>query len=365
MATPKASQFVLKMKINFEKLAKKSVRAGAAYSSARSLVREASIFLDANENAFGSVIPKISGVDLSRYPDPLAEKLRVAFGKFSGVSANKIIVGNGSDEIIWLLLLAFVEANEEILTFIPTFSMYRVFGQLLGLKVAEVPLESDYSLDVRKFLKKISAKTKLIFLCSPNNPTGQALPLETIEKVLKTGKLVVLDEAYIEFAPEKSATKLLVKYPNLIILRTFSKAWGLAGLRVGCGLMDPAAIAILQKVRAPYSVDRLSQELAIRSLANFSKMKKTVKKILTEKEKLAEKFWDLGLTVFPSDANFLLVRFPDGVKAKTIYEKLVKQFGLVVRDFSNKKLLENCMRITVGTSAENVKLISALKKTLK
>lgn len=353
------------MKINFEKLAKKSVRAGTAYSSARSLVRSAKIFLDANENAFGSVLPKFPGVDLSRYPDPLAEELRQKFGKFVGVPANKILVGNGSDEIIWLLLLAFVEVNEEVLTFTPTFSMYRVFAELLGLRVREVALEADYSLDTAKFLKQISAKTKLIFLCSPNNPTGQVLPREQLEPILKTGKLVVLDEAYIEFAPDKSAVALLRKFPNLIILRTFSKAWGLAGLRVGCGLMDPAAIAVLQKVRAPYSVDALSQRLAIDALVCVNSMKIMVKEILAEKEKLAIRFWELGLFVFPSDANFLLVRFPPKVNASKVCEKLLKQFGIVVRDFSRQKGLKNCIRITVGTFAENEKLTAALKKILK
>jgi histidinol-phosphate aminotransferase len=350
---------------SFEKLAKKSVRNSPAYSSARSLVRKAQIFLDANENAFGSVLPKFSGVELSRYPDPLAEKLRVAFGKFAGVPAKKVLVGNGSDEIIWLLFLAFVEEKEEVLTFAPTFSMYRVFAQLLGLKVSEIKLEKDYSLDTDKFLKKISAKTKLIFLCSPNNPTGQILPLADIEKILRLKKIVVVDEAYIEFAPEKSAVRLLKKYPNLIVLRTFSKAWGLAGLRVGVALADPAAIAILQKVRAPYSVDALAQKLAIDVLARSAKMKATVKKILAEKEKLTAKLWSLGLIVFPSDANFVLVQFPPRASATAIYEKLVQNFGLVTRDFSSKKLLENCVRITVGTPAENAELISALGKVLK
>jgi histidinol-phosphate aminotransferase len=353
------------MKINFAQLAKKSVRNSPAYSSARSLVQEASIFLDANENALGSVLPKVSGVELSRYPDPLANKLREKLAKFVGVSKNKILLGNGSDEIIWLLLLAFVEANEEILTVTPTFSMYRVFAELLGLKVREVSLESDYSLNSKKFLVQVSAKTKLIFLCSPNNPTGQTIPLADLEKILKTRKLVVLDEAYVEFAPDKSAIKLLSKFPNLIILRTFSKAWALAGLRLGYGLMDSAAIEILQKVRAPYSVDSLSQKLAIEVLGKSKKMEAGDKKILIEKEKLSERLWQLGLIVFPSEANFLLLRFPSKISVSLIQKKLIKEFGIVVRDFSNKKLLENCLRITIGTPNENAKLISALKKILK
>lgn len=321
--------------------------------------------MDANENAFGSTIPKIAGVDLSRYPDPLAEKLRVEFGKFAGVSAKKVIVGNGSDEIIWLILLAFVEADEEVLTFTPTFSMYRVFANLLGLRVREASFETNFMLDTEKFISKISAKTKLIFLCSPNNPTGQVLPLADIEKILRSKKIVVVDEAYIEFAPEKSSVRLLAKYPNLIVLRTFSKAWGLAGLRIGCALADLAAIAILQKVRAPYSVDSLSQKFALDALKNSAKMMATVKKILAEKEKLTAKLWSLGFTVFPSDTNFVLVKFPPEISAAAIQKKLLQNFGIVVRDFSNKKLLANCVRITVGTSAENSKLLAALTKILK
>jgi len=353
------------MKINFQKLAKKSVQRGTAYSSARSLVKNAKIFLDANENSFGSVLSKISKVELSRYPDPLAEKLRIKFGKFTNVPARKVFVGNGTDEIIWLILLAFVEADEEILTFAPTFSMYRVFAELLDLRVREVSLEPDFSLNIDKFLKKISAKTKLIFLCSPNNPTGQILPKSDLEKILASGKIIVLDEAYIEFAPGKSVTKLLTEYPNLIVLRTFSKAWGLAGLRVGCGLMDPAAIAVLAKVRAPYSVDALSQKFALDALSNSKKMVATVKKILAEKEKLTAQLWFLGLIVFPSDANFVLVQFPPEVSASRIQKKLLVKFGIVIRDFSDKKLLHNCLRITIGTPVENSRFLTALTKIIK
>ena len=350
------------MKINLKNLAKKSVRRAAAYSSARSLVQNAKVFLDANENSLGSVLGKISNVDLSRYPDPMAEELRKALATYAKVKPSQVLVGNGSDEIIWLLLLSFVEANEEILTFTPTFSMYRVFADLLGLRVKEVSLESDYSLDVQNLLKKVSAKTKIVFLCSPNNPTGQTIPLTDIEKILKSRKIVVVDEAYIEFALRKSCKKLLKKYPNLVVLRTFSKAWGLAGLRMGYALADAEVVKILAKVRAPYSVDALSQILALQALKKQKQMEMGVKKILAEREKLSEALWKLGLIVFPSDANFLLVQFPAKVRATKIYDKLVKRFGIVVRDFSKSPLLRNCLRITVGSQAENKKLINALGK---
>ncbi|MFH0776215.1 MAG: histidinol-phosphate transaminase [Patescibacteria group bacterium] len=356
------------MKINFSKLAKRSVQTSPAYSSARSLVAQDKglrnkdkVFLDANENAFGSVIPKIAGVDLSRYPDPLAEKLRAQLAKFVGVAPKNILVGNGSDEIIWLLLLGFVEAQEEILTFAPTFSMYRVFAELLGLKVVEVPLAKNYSLDTQKFLAKISAKTKLIFLCSPNNPTGQTVPLAALEKILARGKITIVDEAYIDFAPGKSALRLLKKYPNLIILRTFSKAWGLAGLRVGFGVMRSEAVDILKKVRAPYSVDALSQKLAGDALKNSAKMQMTVKKILTERKKLIQNLTQLGIKIFPTDANFLLAQFPTKVSASKVQQTLLQKFGIVLRDFSKNANLQNCIRITVGSQKENEELLRALK----
>jgi len=341
------------------------VRNSLAYSSARSLITSAKIFLDANENSLGSVLGEVAGVELNRYPDPFAENLRKELARYVKVKPNQILVGNGSDEIIWLLLLSFVEANEEILTFTPTFSMYRVFANLLGLRVREASLEKDFSLDAEKFLAAISKKTKLVFLCSPNNPTGRTIPLADVEKILRAKKIVVVDEAYIEFSPQKSVVPLLKKYSNLVILRTFSKAWGLAGLRVGYGLMDSQIVEILAKVRSPYSVDALSQKLAEKALNLQKKMEAGVQKILAEREKLAGKLRDLGLTVFLSDANFLLIKFSPEINATKIYENLIKKYGIVARDFSAKKSLENCLRITVGSPTENTKLISAIKKILK
>lgn len=348
-----------------QKLVKKSVRRSPAYSSARSLVKQAKIFLDANENSLGSVLTDIQKIELNRYPDPLSESLQKKLAKYTKVKPNQILVGNGSDEIIWLLLLSFVENNEEILTFTPTFSMYKVFAELAGLKVQEVPLEKDLTLDVAKLLKKVNAKTKIIFLCSPNNPTAQTIPVKDVEKVAKKFKgLVVMDEAYIEFSPQKSCQKLLKKYQNLVILRTFSKAWGLAGLRVGYALGSPEVVDALAKVRAPYSVDALSQALAEKALTKRRRMEITAKKIISERERLTKRLWDLGLIVFPSDANFLLVKFPAKFRATKIYEELVKKSGIVARDFSQKLGLRNCLRITVGSSAEDVKLITALKRIL-
>ncbi len=347
-----------------QQLVRPQVRQLAGYVSARHLTQSAKIFLDANENAFGSVLKKVEGVELNRYPDPLADSLRSKLAKYTKVRSSQIIVGNGSDELIWLTLFAFVAADEEVIIIPPTFSMYRVFAELAGAKVKQVPLDSTFTLDPAKVLATISAKTKVIFLCSPNNPTGQALPIKTVEKIVKQSKrIVIVDEAYIEFCPRRTVKSLLKKYPNLVILRTFSKAWGLAGLRVGYALSSPEVIEILAKVRAPYSVDTLSQKLATKALNKQKQMEVGVKKILSEREQLKNNLKRLGLTVSPSDANFLLVRFPRGQAAAKIQQSLSKKFGIVVRDFDSPQL-KNCLRITVGTTVENQKLTVALKKLL-
>ena len=349
-----------------QKLIRPNVRKMSGYVSARHLAQKAKIFLDANENALGSFLGKIEGVDPSRYPDPFADSLRSKLAKYLGAEPAKILVGNGSDEIIWLLLFAFVEKSENIVVMSPTFSMYQVAANLIGAQTKKVLLEEDYSLDPKKILKAVNKKTKLIFLCSPNNPTAQALHIPAIEEIAKKSKkIVVVDEAYIEFCPGKTALKLLKKYPNLVILRTFSKAWGLAGIRVGYGIASEEIIEVLAKVRAPYSADVLSTKLAEKALSMPNKMRTSVKKLLAEREKLTKQFWKLGLTVFPSDANFLLIKFPSSINAKKIYQMLVKKYGIVLRDFSSKTLLNNCVRVTVGNSIENKKLITSLKKLLK
>lgn len=346
-----------------QNLVRPRVLAMPGYVSARHLAKRGKIFLDANENAFGSVLPKIAGITLNRYPDPLADSLRSKLAVYAGVKSAQILIGNGSDEIIWLLLFAFLGVKDEVVIPTPTFAMYEVFAGLTEGVVKKVALESDYSLNTDKVLQAVTKKTKLIFLCSPNNPTGQVLPLADIEKILKKSqKLVVVDEAYIEFAPAKTAVKLLKKYPNLLILRTFSKAWGLAGLRVGYALGNPEVIKILAKLRAPYSVDALSARLAEQALGKKAKMQEFVRKIVVERKKLMVELSELGLKVFPSDANFLLVKFSDSAK---VQQGLLKQAGIVIRDFGTKPGLNNCARITIGTSAENAKLVSSLKKILK
>lgn len=360
-----------------QKFVRPELRRLSGYISARHLAKEIAdeeserktkrkmIYLDANENPFGSVLGKIAGVELSRYPDPYAESLRAKLARYVSVKPEQILIGNGSDEIIWLLLFAFVAPRDEVVVMEPSFAMYRIFAELAGARVRSIALESNYSLDAQKLLKTVNAKTKIIFLCSPNNPTGNVLPLADVEKIVRVSKkLVVVDEAYIEFAPGSSALRLLKKYPNLILLRTFSKAWGLAGLRVGYALGDKEIIQTLQKVRAPYSVDVLAASLAERALTKRKQMEMSVRKIIVERKKLEMALKKMSLKIFPSVANFVLVRFPMKWNASTIQQTLSKKFGLIVRDF-NKPGLENCFRVTVGTPRENELLLTALKQVLK
>lgn len=350
-----------------QKLVRPNVRKLAGYVSARHLTQRAEIFLDANETAFDAKIAT-SGLlkNLNRYPDPLADSLRQKLATAVGIHQNQILVGNGSDELIWLTLFAFAAVRENILVSEPTFSMYEVFAKLAGVNVKKVPLEKDFSFDSSKILKAINGKTKIIFLCSPNNPTGRAIPRADIEKIVKLSKkIVVVDEAYIEFVPRKSVASLVKRYPNLIVLRTFSKAWGLAGARIGYALASREIIEILAKIRAPYSVDSISARLAERTLGQRKKMETNVAKILCERDRVAQQLGEFSCEIFPSDANFLLVKFSRKKSAHKIFEKLSKNFGIVVRDFSSKKYLKNCLRITIGTPAENIQLLFALKKLLK
>jgi histidinol-phosphate aminotransferase len=348
-------------------LPRSSVRKTSGYVSARHLAQSAQIFLDANENSFGSVIGKKFGVGLNRYPDPFADAVRVRLARYMQIPKENILIGNGSDEIIWLTLLAFLNSGERVLIFEPTFAMYRVFAEILEARVENLGLTENFE-------PKIPARppqAKIAFFCTPNNPTGQVLAPEKILAFAKKFRgLVVVDEAYGEFAEEKMLSRQLCPtlgggWPqNLVILRTFSKAWGLAGVRCGYAVATPEIITTLKKVRAPYSVNTVTQKIILAALQKEGVMKKMVRKILTEREKLACGLENLGLTVFPSDANFLLVRFPPKISSTKVYNTLVQKHGLVVRDFGSHPLLKNCLRITVGTPKENAVLLAALRKIL-
>ncbi|MEK7161385.1 MAG: histidinol-phosphate transaminase, partial [Patescibacteria group bacterium] len=338
-------------------LIRSNLRGFKPYSSARSLYQKG-IFMDANENSLGSVINESIDKGLNRYPDPYSLDLRKALGKFLGISEKNIFVGNGSDEAIDLLIRLFVEPGEEIIIMEPTYGMYKVAAEVAGVAIKNISLASDFQVDIPNLLSQVSSKTKIIFCCSPNNPTGTLIQPEELEKICGNFRgIVVVDEAYVEFASKPSLIGKISSLENLIILRTFSKAWGLAGIRVGYAVAHEAAIEYLNKIKPPYNLNRVSSKIAIQALQQYPKMLEFKTLILREREKLALELTKLGFIVFSSEANFLLVRYPN---ASLIAKKLAEDFGIIVRDFNSKPKLENCIRISIGTPEQNQLLIKNL-----
>ena len=342
-------------------LVRSNLRNFKPYSSARSLYQKG-VFMDANENSLGSVISTEYISELNRYPDPLSMDLRKALGEFLDISEKNIFVGSGSDEIIDLLIRLFVEQDEEIIVIEPTYGMYKVAAEVAGVNIKNLLLKPDFQIDIPNLLSEINSKTKIIFLCSPNNPTGTLVNLEDVETICKSFKgIVVVDEAYIEFASKSSLVKEIPNIENLVVLRTFSKAWGLAGIRVGYAVAQGVVIEYLNKIKLPYNLNRISSGLAIEALKNYQKMLEFKTVILKEREKLAEKLTNLGFKVFPSEANFLLVKYPN---ASDITKRLAVNYGIIIRDFNSKPLLKDCVRISVGTPEQNDLLIKSLTEIL-
>lgn len=337
---------------DINKITRENIKALKPYSSARDEFDGlAKISLDANENPFG--------FGLNRYPDASLPRLKKAFSNFRGVDSNQLIFGNGSDEIIDLLIRAFCEPKaDKILTFTPGFSMYEVCANVSNVEVIKQPLTDDFQIDldgIQPYLK--DENMKLIFICSPNNPTGNVIEKDTILSIAKSfSGLVVVDEAYIDFGGESLAGR---EIPNLFIMQTFSKALGLAGMRLGVGIGQTEIIEVLNKIKPPYNINSLTEEKAIEALGRPEEIKGQTDKIISEREKLQDQLVKIERInkVYPSDANFLLVEFDDAKKA---YGKLIKK-GIVVRDRSG--LIPNTLRITIGTTKENQQLISALKDT--
>lgn len=325
------------------------------YASARDEFKgEADIFLDANENPYPS--------PYNRYPDPLQWRVKEQLGKIKGVGPERIFLGNGSDEAIDLLIRAFCEPNNDsILITEPTYGMYAVCADVNAVKIQKALLTPEFDLDLDVISKSVDTSTKIIFLCSPNNPTGNLLSRDKIVSLLNNfSNIVVIDEAYIDFAGSKSFVLELDKYPNLVILQTFSKAWGLAGLRLGMCFGSTEVIDILNKIKYPYNVNIQTQELAIDALKKEELKNEWVNEIVTQRKKMESDLLTLPVTekVYPSDANFLLVKVKE---AFTIYQRLMN-IGIIVRDRSRVALCNGCLRITVGTPEENDRLINELKK---
>jgi histidinol-phosphate aminotransferase len=318
------------------------------------------IFLDANENPLGS----ITGEPYNRYPDPYQKDLKKKIAGIKDVRPEQIFLGNGSDEAIDLLIRATcTPRTDEIILLPPTYGMYEVSASINDVPLVKVLLTPDFQIDLPATLQAIGEHpgAKLIFICSPNNPTGNCLRTNDILQILDAFPgLVIVDEAYIDFSEEASFTARLDRFPNLVVLQTFSKAWGLASLRLGMAFASPEIIAVLNKLKPPYNINGITQQLVYGSLHNLTSKEKMVDEILEQRAWLEAQCRQLPLVekVYPSDANFLLVKVGD---AKAVYRYLVEK-KIIVRDRSSVKLCEGCLRITVGTSEENQHLLQSLQQ---
>ena len=341
---------------NINNIIRSNVKAMKAYSSARDEFQEINnnfIFLDANENPFDN--------GLNRYPDPLQRNVKAVLSQLKNFPADQILLGNGSDEVLDLIFRAFCEPNQDnVISISPSYGMYSVLANLNAIEYRKSLLnKSDFQPNVKDIFNKIDDNTKMIFLCSPNNPTGEIIKKEYILEILQNfNGLVIIDEAYIDFSDEKSWLEEIKNYPNLIVIQTLSKAFGLAGIRLGILYASAEIIAVLNKIKPPYNINQLTQEKALEILNDYDKIKLSTKTILNQKqylEKALQKFSFIE-KIYPSDANFILIKVDNATER---YNELIKK-GIVIRNRTNDDLCENCLRITVGTKEENEKLISQL-----
>ncbi|MDE3184560.1 MAG: histidinol-phosphate transaminase [Bacteroidota bacterium] len=346
-------------RLNLYDLVRENIKKLKPYSSARSEFRgNAEVFLDANENSYGSPLDE----NFNRYPDPLQWKLKQEISKIKGVPPQNIFIGNGSDEVIDIAFRIFCEPGKDnVIICPPTYGMYKVCANINDVEAKEVLLTKDFQLDVEGVLAAIDSHTKLLFICSPNNPTGNNFNRLDIEFLLNNFPgIVLIDEAYINFSRQKSFLQELTEYENLIVMHTLSKAWGLAALRLGLGFASEVLIDLFNKVKPPYNINGSSQQLGIKALEQINEVNENIKNTVTQRgflEQELEKF-DFIKIIYPSDSNFILVKVIDADK---LYQYLLLQ-GIIVRNRSNEPLCDNCIRITVGTQSENKKLLNALKK---
>lgn len=347
-----------------ENLVRKNILKLKPYTSARDSFLEG-VLMDANENSLGSVIEDEHNLQLNRYPDPAQNKLREKLADYLKVSTKKLFFGVGSDEIIDLLIRIFCEPKKDtVLIPEPTYGMYKVSCDVNDVKTISVPLTKNFQVDVRATLSAIQKNTKMIFLCSPNNPTGNLLSKNNVTKILKSFKgIVVIDEAYIDFNENKSFLPELKKYSNLVITRTFSKAWGLAGIRCGYSIADEEITNLLFKVKAPYNLNKLTANSILDALSHTKQKDKFVKKLNSERDKLISELKQIKEVkkILITDANFITFRINN---ANEVFTKLANE-GVIIRNRSNQLNLENCLRVSVGTPSENKKFIKTLKKVLK
>ena len=337
-------------------LIRENIKSLEAYSSARDEFKAMSsefVFIDANENPFDT--------GLNRYPDPQQNLVKEALSKIKGISKEQILLGNGSDEVLDLIFRVFCEPREDnVIVLPPTYGMYEVLANTNAIELVKIPLVENFQPNVKEIVKVQDAKTKLLFLCSPNNPTANSFDATSIETLIKEfNGIVVIDEAYIDFSIKDSWLGRLDEFPNLIVTQTLSKAYGLASIRLGICYASKEIISILNKIKPPYNVNQLTQDVALQSLLNQEKVKNNITAIISERNQLIRDLENVEIVekVYSSDANFLLVQVDD---ATLRYKQLVK-LGIIVRNRTTQILCDNCLRFTVGTRDENKKLINTLK----
>lgn len=324
------------------------------YSSARDEFQgDSAVFLDANESPFGTGV--------NRYPDPLQRRLKERIAAIRGVDAERIFLGNGSDEVLDLVFRAYCEPGQDnVIILPPTYGMYKVLADLNGVECREVLLTPDFQPDADAILATADSHSKVLFLCSPNNPSGNAFSEEGMERLLRGFKgLVVVDEAYIDFCAERTLLPRLAEFPNLIVTQTLSKAFGLAGIRLGMAFASMEIISILNRIKPPYNINVLTQRFALERLADTSETERQVAELVAGRGRLSKDLTSIPFVkeVFPSDANFLLIRVDD---ADLRYRQLVEQ-GIVVRNRSSQPLCADCLRVTVGTEHENLTLLEVMR----
>jgi histidinol-phosphate aminotransferase len=346
------------MEFVLQNLIRKNIKTLKPYSSARNeFTGKASVYLDANENAYGSP----GSVQYNRYPDPLQWQLKFQLAKIKGVPAENIFIGNGSDEVIDLAFRIFCDPQKDnVIICPPTYGMYQVSANINDVEIRKVNLINDFNLDVESIMKATDGNTKLLFICSPNNPTGNNMKRTDMELLLNNFPgIIIVDEAYINFSKQKTFIQELTEYPNLIVMQTLSKAWGLAALRLGICFASMDIIDIFNKVKPPYNINEASQHIAINALKETIIVNKWIKEVVQQKEDLANALIKLSFVkkVYPTDANFILVKVTD---ADALYLYLAEN-DIVVRNRNAEIQCENCLRITVGTPDENSNLLSTLK----
>jgi len=343
---------------NLNTLVRENIAKLTPYSSARDeFSGEAKVFLDANENSLGSPLKKW----YNRYPDPHQKSVKEKLAQVKGISTEHIFLGNGSDECIDLLYRCFCNPGKDnVIICPPTYGMYEVSANINDIVVKKIALLPNFQLDLSGIEDAIDEQTKLIWICSPNNPTGNSLNRIDIETLLNNFKgLVIVDEAYINFSKQKSFVQELTEYPNLVVLQTLSKAWGLAGLRLGMAFASASIIEILNRVKPPYNINQATQELVLTALEEVGQVNDMIRLLVDMRDALAEVFASMPTveTVYPSDANFILVKIKD---ARAVYEFLLTK-GIVLRDRSNVQLCDDCLRITVGSEQDNTLLVDAMQ----